>query len=120
MNLLIIILIFFYLAMAQRFFKIWFRFFQLDTTMSHEEQRLSWLVLLIGTILWPLIVPIAYLSVLEKQLIRKQEQLDKKEDKFYKDDTKGNGEIKAEWKPPSVPSLWVREQGVDANKATSK
>ena len=113
MKLLLIILVFFYLAMAQRFFKIWLRFFHRDTTMSPEEQRLSWLVLLVSTILWLLIVPNAYLSLLEKQLNRQQEQSDKKEeDESYKKDSNGNGGIKFEWETPlSVTSVGKRAGG---------
>jgi hypothetical protein len=68
MKLLIIIFVFFYLWMAHRFFKIWFKFFQRDTSMSREEKQLSWVLLFVGTLLWPLVVPNAYLSLLEKKM----------------------------------------------------
>lgn len=67
MEFLIIGLVAFYLIMAQSFLRIWFKFFQQDNSMSREEKQLSWLILLIGTVLWPLVVPIAYLSLLEKK-----------------------------------------------------
>jgi hypothetical protein len=73
MNLLIIIFIFFYLLMAQRLFTIWHKFFQQDTSMSAGETQLSWLVLILGAVLWPIVVPNAYLALLEKKYERKKE-----------------------------------------------
>lgn len=67
MNLLIIIFVFFYLLMAQRLFTIWHKFFQRDTNMSASEKHLSWVVLIIGTVLWPIVVPNAYLALLAKK-----------------------------------------------------
>jgi flagellar basal body-associated protein FliL len=61
--------------MAQSFFKIWLKFFQQDNSMSREEKQLSWVILLIGTVLWPLVVPIAYLSLLEKKFKSQAETL---------------------------------------------
>ena len=68
MKLLIIIFVFFYIFMAQRLFTIWHKFFQKDSNMSHGEKQLSWVVLIVGTVLWPIVVPNAYLALLEKKL----------------------------------------------------
>lgn len=68
MLLLIIIFVFFYLLMARRLFTIWHQFFQQDADMSPGEKQLSWLVLIVGTVLWPIVVPNAYLAILEKKL----------------------------------------------------
>lgn len=68
MELLVIISVVFYLLIAHRLFKVWLKFFQQDTNMSLEEKQISWGVLLMGTVLWPIVVPIAYLSMLEKKL----------------------------------------------------
>ena len=68
MTLLFLVLVFIYLAIARYFFKLWLRFFERDTEMTLEERRLSWVVLLIGTIVWPLVAPISYLTLLEKKL----------------------------------------------------
>lgn len=75
MKFLIINLVVFYLIMAQSFFKIWFKFFQQDTSLSREEKQLSWGILLLGTVLWPFVVPIAYLSLLEKKFKSQAETL---------------------------------------------
>lgn len=68
MELIIIVFVVFYLLIAHRLFKVWLKFFQQDTNMPLEEKHISWGVLLMGTVLWPIVVPIAYLSILEKKL----------------------------------------------------
>jgi hypothetical protein len=68
MNLLLIIFAFFYMIMAQRIFNVWLKFFQRDASLSFAEKQLSWAVLIIGTILWPIVVPTAYIALLEKKL----------------------------------------------------
>lgn len=59
-----------YLLMAQWIFKTWLKFFEQDTSMSSENRRLSWVILLVGTILWPVVVPIAYIKLLEEKFNR--------------------------------------------------
>ncbi len=68
MALLIIMLVFFYILIAQRLFTTWLQFFQRDTNMTAGEKQLSWVILIVGTVLWPLVVPNAYLAILEKKL----------------------------------------------------
>jgi len=68
MKLLIIIFLVFYLLMAQRLFKIWLKFFERDFCMSSGEKQLSWVVLIVGIALWPIVVPNAYLALLENKL----------------------------------------------------
>lgn len=68
MKLLILILVFFYTVIAQRLFTIWLKFFQRDSNMSPREKQLSWVVLIAGTVLWPIVIPNAYLAILEKKL----------------------------------------------------
>lgn len=68
MKVLIIISLFFYFLIAQRLFKIWFKFFHRDSGMSPGEKQLSWVVLIVGTLLWPIVLPNAYLALLEKKL----------------------------------------------------
>lgn len=63
-----LILVLFYLAILQRVFKVWLKFFQQDSDISPEEKRLSWFILIVGAILWPLVIPISYLGLLEKKL----------------------------------------------------
>lgn len=68
MKVLIIIAVLFYSLIAQRLFKVWLKFFHRDTSMSPGEKQLSWVILIIGTLLWPIVLPNAYLALLEKKL----------------------------------------------------
>jgi hypothetical protein len=63
-----ILLSVYYLLMARRFFQVWLKFFQRDTNMSPEERHLSWITLFIGAVLWPIVVPNSYLTLIEKKL----------------------------------------------------
>jgi hypothetical protein len=62
------ILVLVYLLMLQRFFKTWQKFYKRDNSMSPEEKHLSQVVLVVGAVLWPIVVPNAYLALLEKKL----------------------------------------------------
>ncbi len=66
--LIIFILVLLYLAMLQRVFKVWLKFFQQDSDISPEEKRLSWFILIIGAVFWFLVVPLSYLALLEEKL----------------------------------------------------
>jgi Trk-type K+ transport system membrane component len=68
-NLFIDFLGIFYLIMTPLFFSIWLNFFQRDSSLSYREKRLSWVILLTATILWPVVVLIAYLELLSKHNI---------------------------------------------------
>ena len=56
-----------YLLMASCFFYSWLKLFKKDTTLSSNERLLSRIVLVIATILWPVVVPIAYLELLKQK-----------------------------------------------------
>lgn len=62
------IVVLLYLTVLQRVFKLWLKFFQQDSNISLEEKRLSWFILIIGAVFWPLVVPVSYLSLLEQKL----------------------------------------------------
>jgi hypothetical protein len=68
MRLLIIIFVVCYVLMALRFFTVWYKFFQQDTSMTVGEKQLSWVVLIVGAVLWLIVVPNAYLALLDKKL----------------------------------------------------
>lgn len=68
MKLLLVFFVFFYLVMTQHLFKLWLKFLQRDTRMSPEENSLSWVILVIGTLFWPIVVPINYLTLLKRKL----------------------------------------------------
>lgn len=65
-----VILVFFtafYLLIAGNLFATWFNYFK-KYTNQFDRQRFSYLTtLVVGTIFWPIVVPIAYLSVLNKR-----------------------------------------------------
>ena len=56
-----------YLMMASCFFYSWLKLFKKDTNLSSDERLLSQIVLVIATILWPIVVPIAYLELLKQK-----------------------------------------------------
>ncbi|MEM7717273.1 MAG: hypothetical protein AAF349_27620 [Cyanobacteria bacterium P01_A01_bin.68] len=64
--------IIFYLIMACCFFIQWLGFFIDDKEMTSTQRYLSLLVLILATILWPLIVPLAYLELLKFHKKHKQ------------------------------------------------
>ena len=54
----------FYLVMACCFFIQWLGFFIDDKEMNSAQRYFSIVVLVVATILWPFIVPLAYLELL--------------------------------------------------------
>ena len=54
-----------YLIMASCFFNQWLVFFLADEDMDSQERFYSTIVLVLATILWPIIVPLAYLELLK-------------------------------------------------------
>lgn len=64
--------IIFYLIMACCFFMQWLGFFIDDKEMTSTQRYLSMLVLILATVLWPLIVPLAYLELLKFHKKHKQ------------------------------------------------
>ena len=67
MKLLQITLVVTYLFMAPLYFTSWLKLFNNDTTITSNERLVSMVILVMSTILWPLIVPIAYLELLNKK-----------------------------------------------------
>ena len=56
-----------YLLMAFLFFKSWLRLFKKHTDLSSSDRILSRVLLVIATILWPVVVPFAYLELLKQK-----------------------------------------------------
>ncbi|KAM3093262.1 hypothetical protein ACKFKG_19840 [Phormidesmis sp. 146-35] len=56
----------FYLGMMPILFIGWLGFFRQDADMSKEEKQVSLIVLTIATLLWPIVLPFAYLELLGK------------------------------------------------------
>lgn len=69
MKIFLCALVFDYLLMASCFFNKWLKLFNQDSTMSSEDRLLSKWILVIATILWPIVVPIAYIELLKTQEI---------------------------------------------------
>lgn len=66
MKIVLAVAVAFYLIMAVSFFKSWLLFFQQDTELSPKRTFFSWVVLTVVTLLWPVVVPFAYLELLRK------------------------------------------------------
>ncbi|HAJ64191.1 MAG TPA: hypothetical protein DCP31_37235 [Cyanobacteria bacterium UBA8543] len=68
MKLLLFLSVVVYLVMTRHLFKLWLKFLQRDTSRSPEENSLSWAILIVGSLFWPIVVPICYLALLQKKL----------------------------------------------------
>ncbi|MCP2729667.1 hypothetical protein NJ959_14535 [Symplocastrum sp. BBK-W-15] len=55
-----------YVLIAIYLFRIWFNYFKQDISLSNQEKGFCLLAFIIGTILWPIVLPIAYSIVLKK------------------------------------------------------
>ncbi|MEQ9373499.1 MAG: hypothetical protein RIG63_31420 [Coleofasciculus chthonoplastes F3-SA18-01] len=55
----------FYVVMLPILFSRWLDFMQNDDSLSSNEKFSSWVLLVIATILWPIVVPISYLELLD-------------------------------------------------------
>lgn len=60
-------LIIFYLVMLPLLFTRWLDFLQREENLSPEAQFHSVIFLAIAALFWPLVVPISYLELLERQ-----------------------------------------------------
>jgi len=69
----IFIFLIFYLVIAYLLFKKWLFLFLQDEDMSSNQRSYSWGILVIGTIFWPIVVPFAYLELLNFQLKYRKE-----------------------------------------------
>ena len=65
---LIMVILAIYVSVAVYFFATWFTIFQEDSGLSPRQIRLSWAVLLIATLFWPIVVPISYWELLRKNI----------------------------------------------------
>lgn len=53
--------------MSTYFLTRWLAFFRQDTSLYSQEKTIHLMILVIATILWPIVVPVAYLELLSKQ-----------------------------------------------------
>ena len=63
----LICLIIVYGFIGIRFLRIWLFFWQQDTALSDRDKFSSLAIVVLMTIFWPIVVPLAYLELLEKK-----------------------------------------------------
>lgn len=63
-----------YLVSAAYFFKIWYSYFQQDSSLTEQDRLLSLGILLVATIFWPVVVPISYLELLNTNRLQADAQ----------------------------------------------
>ena len=56
----------FYSLLMPILFVNWFRLFREDLDLSKSEKHLSIVVIAIATLFWPIVIPFAYLELMEK------------------------------------------------------
>jgi hypothetical protein len=61
-----------YIAIAWCLFCEWLNFFLADVDMTSHQRFYSGIVLILGTLLWPLVIPFAYLELLKFQKKNKE------------------------------------------------
>lgn len=59
------LLIVIYVTMAYYLFYEWLDFYMKDEGMDSEQKIISNIVLVVGSILWPIVLPFAYLEILK-------------------------------------------------------
>jgi uncharacterized membrane protein len=55
-----------YLLVMPVLFANWFGMFQQDTEATGIERQLSWIVLALATVAWPVVLPLTYVELLAK------------------------------------------------------
>jgi uncharacterized membrane protein len=55
-----------YLLAMPVLFVNWFGMFQQDTEATGVERQMSWIVLVLATLAWPLVLPLTYVELLTK------------------------------------------------------
>lgn len=63
---LLLFFVAFYILLMPILFVNWLRFFRGDLDLTKSEKRLSRLAIAIAAVLWPFVVPFAYLELLGK------------------------------------------------------
>jgi hypothetical protein len=62
---MITVVMIFYLLIGVMVFREWLHFFFEDQEMSSKERWFSRIILVIATLMWPVVVPFAYLELLK-------------------------------------------------------
>ncbi|MBD1907169.1 hypothetical protein NDI37_07955 [Funiculus sociatus GB2-A5] len=56
-----------YLLIATTLFTIWLDFFKRDRTWKTQERLAGFVTLVVATVFWPLVLPIAYIEILKSK-----------------------------------------------------
>jgi uncharacterized membrane protein len=64
-----------YLLVMPVLFVNWFGMFQQDTEATGVERQLSWIVLVLATLAWPVVLPLTYVELLAK--VKRYERRDR-------------------------------------------
>jgi uncharacterized membrane protein len=64
-----------YLLVMPVLFVNWFGMFQQDTEATGVERQMSWIVLVLATLAWPVVLPFTYVELLAK--VRRYERRDR-------------------------------------------
>ncbi len=59
-----------YLLISAYLFRLWFNHYKQDNILSNEDKILCLVTLVIGAVLWPIVLPIAYSKLLNKAKYR--------------------------------------------------
>jgi hypothetical protein len=59
-----------YCLISVYLFRIWFNHYKQDLNLSNEDKILCLVTLVIGAVLWPIVLPIAYSKLLNRQKYR--------------------------------------------------
>ena len=72
-SIILFYLAFLYCIIAAHFFRVWLKFYNKDyPRLSDEDNLLSREILALATIFWPIVVPLAYLELLEAKTTKKR------------------------------------------------
>ncbi len=74
-ELFLIGLVIIYLLISPRFFSIWLEFLQADTSLTAPDKVSGVAIVVLATVFWPVVVPIAYWSLLKTQRISSKSKI---------------------------------------------
>ncbi|MFB2982778.1 hypothetical protein [Microseira sp. BLCC-F43] len=63
---ILVAVVVYYLLIARSVFTTWLAVFHQDTQLTSEEKFLAIVILIISTVLWPVVLPLAYLELISK------------------------------------------------------
>jgi hypothetical protein len=58
----------FYFSLAYCLSVEWFKLYRADTSLTKRERQRSYILVVVITVLWPLVIPFSYLELLKKKV----------------------------------------------------